>query len=205
MTNPGPEWIGSLIAAHPSLFREGSLFEFAVGEGWMGILTDLCAALEGLCRTDLMVVQVKEKFGGLRFYIQWDQLSPEDGQEAAGDRVDELIRAAEAKAWDTCESCGAPRETKRMSTLCPACRAHFQREQTAFDQDEADLVDADPYVTASIARDLRAAREQAGLTLDQLAYMVDRPEALVRAVEQGETETSLEYVDAVLRACAIGG
>ena len=68
--------------------------------------------------------------------------------------------------------------------------------------DETDLVDADPFVTTSIAQDLRAARSAAGLTKAELAGRLNQSETLVQAVEQGTLEASPEYVDAVLRACA---
>ena len=55
------------------------------------------------------------KFGGLRFYVQGDG---DDAREA----VSALIREAEAKAWLTCDTCGAPGETWQMATLCQPCR-----------------------------------------------------------------------------------
>jgi len=125
---PGPERIGNLMAAHPSLFRKSDQIDFAVGEGWKGILTDLCDALEGIDGADLRVIQVKEKFGGLRFYIQWDYLGPDNDQVDAEAHIDRLIRVAEEKAWETCENGGALGEIKRMSTLCSTCRTHLQEE-----------------------------------------------------------------------------
>jgi hypothetical protein len=64
------------------------------GKGWAGLyqpLLDLCK-LKGI-----KVQQVKEKFGGLRFYIQGD---PEN-------YMWDIIRAAEYESFHVCEDCGA--------------------------------------------------------------------------------------------------
>ena len=110
-----PEWIADLKARHALLFRSIHPSNFGVGEGWKGIVTGLCEDLDALGLTDLVVVQVKEKFGGLRFYVQGEG---DDAREA----VSALIREAEAKAWLTCDTCGAPGDTRQMATLCHPCR-----------------------------------------------------------------------------------
>lgn len=60
------------------------------GPGWKGLyepLIDLCKL------KDIRVDQVKEKFGGLRFYVNKPDL-------------DMIIYAAESMSWHTCEECG---------------------------------------------------------------------------------------------------
>lgn len=64
-----------------------------------------------------VAVQVKEKFGGLRFYVNFS--TP---------RIEELIREAEEKADRTCETCGNPGKRKNTNTnwvltICPECEA----------------------------------------------------------------------------------
>lgn len=57
--------------------------------------------------------QVKEKFGGLRFYMT-----------SSTDEIWNLISEAEAKSRETCEECGKPGEEKPTSwirTLCDSC------------------------------------------------------------------------------------
>lgn len=70
----------------------------AVGEGWFPIIDQLCAALQNMSDySDFQIeaVQVKEKFGGLRFYVNsYDPM------------VENLISKAEAKASHTCDVCG---------------------------------------------------------------------------------------------------
>ncbi len=68
----------------------------SVKDGWLPIIKKLCASLMNT-ENPPVAVQVKEKFGGLRFYV--DRSSQEQ---------DDLIRLAEGKASRTCEVCGAP-------------------------------------------------------------------------------------------------
>lgn len=59
-------------------------------------------------------VQVKEKFGGLRFYIA-----------GGNEKIDDLISFAESMSECTCEQCGRPGEQNKggwISTLCGECR-----------------------------------------------------------------------------------
>lgn len=58
-------------------------------------------------------VQIKEKFGGLRYYM---------GSETKA--MTEAISEAERKSFETCEQCGAPGKLRRggwISTLCDIC------------------------------------------------------------------------------------
>lgn len=87
------------------------------GKGWYPIIARLH---EDLSRIDpgYEVHQVKEKFGGLRFYARF---SPD-----AFRRCEDLIRAAEQESEHTCEECGAPGELSIRRgwwrTLCASCR-----------------------------------------------------------------------------------
>ena len=100
---------------------------FAVGEGWWPIIESLCANIQS--HTDwwnknhekhpvveqVVVAQIKEKFGGLRFYY--------DGGD---DTIRGMVRMAEAWADRSCEECGAPGTAGGsgwIKTLCPTHRA----------------------------------------------------------------------------------
>jgi hypothetical protein len=67
---------------------------FSIGYGWYGIVKDLITDLISL-GWNKEVCQVKEKFGGLRFYIN-------EGSDEIYDR----IRIAEELSYKTCEVCG---------------------------------------------------------------------------------------------------
>lgn len=92
-----------------------------VGPGWHQLLHNLEAQLNQL-DPDFELRQVKEKFGGLRYYADSD---------AEGFR--DLIRVAEEASSHLCEECGKHGETKSMhgwlKTLCNQHRA--EREQRA--------------------------------------------------------------------------
>jgi hypothetical protein len=68
-----------------------------------------------------VAVQVKEKFGGLRFYVQ-----------AATDKHYSYISFAESMSYRTCESCGAPGKTYTdgwHTTLCDIHAAMAGKEE----------------------------------------------------------------------------
>lgn len=115
-----PAWIADLKARHPGLFCNIGRYNFDVGPGWQGIVTEVCEALDSLGMADLRVFQIKEKFGGLRIYPEWD------GDDLRPD-VWEIIQQAEDLASHVCEMCGKPSETVNASTFCQTCRAGDRR------------------------------------------------------------------------------
>lgn len=83
---------------------------FDVNSGWYPIIKEL---IEDLIKLgwDKQTCQVKEKFGGLRFYIN-----------SASDEVHKRISEAENLSYETCETCGEKGELRTNigwhSTLC---------------------------------------------------------------------------------------
>lgn len=79
--------------------------------GWNKLIDDLHEALL-VNDPDYKLVQTKEKFGGLRFYVEFP--ISEQGKE--------LIREAEAKSFEVCQACGKPGKLVGhgwAATLCP--------------------------------------------------------------------------------------
>ena len=68
---------------------------FPVGEGWRPLVEKLVCDIAAI-DTEVTVSQVKEKFGGLRFYIY-----------GGSDEVWKLIAEAEEASYRICEECGA--------------------------------------------------------------------------------------------------
>ena len=106
----------------PNLYREygGDMTKtcmawgFCVGDGWFELLKELSEKLEPL---GVVAAQVKEKFGGLRFYIN-------SIDKEIAEQVYEYIHEAEAKSYKTCEQCGQPGEQKGggwVRTTCDDC------------------------------------------------------------------------------------
>lgn len=88
------------------------------GPGWYPIIVELDAQLAAV-DPNYVVLQVKEKFGSLRYYVHTD-LTDRWGEFHA------LIEAAEDRSQRTCELCGAPgavdrRMISRVRTLCDRC------------------------------------------------------------------------------------
>ncbi|MDB6180038.1 hypothetical protein [Paracoccus fistulariae] len=104
---PGP-WTGTLLE-----------YGFLCGPGWYPLIDRLSADLAEIIRQDglrrFRPVQVKEKFGSLRFYIR-------GGNERALDRIAQAAQEAET----TCEGCGRASHIHIvdawLTTLCPGCQ-----------------------------------------------------------------------------------
>lgn len=94
----------------PERFSEVTYFE--CGDGWFDLLWQLCEELEDY-GSAVKVLQVKEKFGGLRFYTNYSD-----------DTIDAAVERAEQEAAKTCERCGEPGELRGgswLKTLCNKC------------------------------------------------------------------------------------
>ena len=80
-----------------------------------------------LFRSQVVVIQVKEKFGTLRFYY--------DGGD---DHIHGLVRMAEAMSSVTCETCGVPGKQRSggwIRTLCDFHEEEYQKKN-GVDNDE---------------------------------------------------------------------
>jgi len=89
------------------------------GEGWYGLIKNLCAELEKLTLgSSFQVVQVKQKNGALRFYVE---NVPDSKKKVAYS----LIQEAENRSLLTCEECGNPGrlviKKLLLKTRCPSC------------------------------------------------------------------------------------
>lgn len=112
-------------------------FGFECGDGWGDLLWDLSEKIEkeifksvgspeaakALLSDTVMifnVVQVKEKFGTLRFYVDaYDEITEESYK-----KIRNYIHEAEAKSAITCEVCGKPGERRSggwIKCLCESC------------------------------------------------------------------------------------
>jgi hypothetical protein len=94
----------------------------SVGPGWTPLLLTLDDQLKAI-QPNYQVVQMKEKFGGLRIYLAG---SP----AGVFEEVNRLICTAEGVAERTCEFCGRPgipqappgRSTGWVKTACDECQ-----------------------------------------------------------------------------------
>lgn len=89
-----------------------------VADGWHKIIIELDRQL-ALIDPKYEIHQVKEKFGGLRYYCTLD----------FDETARELIKVAEQKCDETCETCGVPGVARTggwVKTLCDSCAAKKQ-------------------------------------------------------------------------------
>jgi hypothetical protein len=92
-------------------------FGFQHRDGWFDLLWRLCDRLEPVVAVveretgrRFEVLQVKEKFGGLRFYVNYQN-----------DLISTLIEASRFESLHICEVCGQPGQLRAgnwIETLC---------------------------------------------------------------------------------------
>lgn len=113
-----------------------AMFGIDCGDGWYNIIDTLCSSIqneidyhngEGFYSAyeskqpkmeQVVAAQIKEKFGGLRFYT--------DG--SLTDRMRGMIFLAEALSSVTCERCGGPGKNQSKGwvyTMCDPCYKAF--------------------------------------------------------------------------------
>lgn len=103
---------------------------FMCGDGWFSIVRELSQQIEEAARLAGVVpdsdewpcvMQVKEKFGGLRFYLSGGC------SFELGSSIRRLVDAAHEHSLSTCESCGCPATLSEhehwLRVECARCRA----------------------------------------------------------------------------------
>ena len=100
------------------------------GDGWEPLIRELSEKIEAHNKQNpknpVEAVQVKEKFGGLRFYVH-----------GAPEEIWDLIQEAEEKSFRICEFCGKPgkpRSTGWIKTLCDECYKSVQNRKNEHDR-----------------------------------------------------------------------
>lgn len=125
------------------------LFHVECGPGWAGLYTPLLK----LCEVyGISVMQVKEKFGGLRFYTGGYADPARAMEEIPPPDLRDIISAAEAASYHTCEECGVSgverweegkpvykvmtgrsRTSGWLRSLCARCREAWDQKREADD------------------------------------------------------------------------
>lgn len=131
--------------AYPKMFA-GKYGGFAIDAGWWPIIESLCSNIQrhinwrneqfekygrGEKVEQVVVMQIKEKFGGLRFYYS-----------GGDENIHGMVRMAEAWADATCEECGKPGKLRGrgwMKTLCDEHEAERQVRMKERFGDEVNL------------------------------------------------------------------
>jgi hypothetical protein len=110
------------VNRHADMTTTAMCWGFECGDGWFNIIDQLCANIQSHIDwknkekeivPQVTVVQVKEKFGGLRFYY--------DGGD---DYINGLSSMAESISELTCETCGNPVKRQGGGWVYTACEEH---------------------------------------------------------------------------------
>jgi hypothetical protein len=151
-----PKTQQQLYDKYPEIFRQKDLpmnqtammWGICVSQGWYTILDELCSSIQNHIRNknynieykkkrgelpqdapnfpQVEATQVKEKFGGLRFYVNHSD-----------EYIDGLISMAEAISTRTCEQCGNPGEQNDnvwITTMCEPCRTEDDARRNKLDE-----------------------------------------------------------------------
>lgn len=106
------------------------------GQGWKGIIKDTDAKLK-FVDPNYKIVQIKEKFGGLRYY--YDQSVEYDSVPSR--IMEDIVRSAEHYASRTCERCGTSKPSAKVEVrlhkywyfgYCQACADSCIAEREAW-------------------------------------------------------------------------
>lgn len=117
-----------LLNEYPNIFPKigqdmiPKLGSYMIPSGWVPLVKELCSKLEQ-DHPDVHCEQMKDKFGGLRFYVNvsWD--------ESRKDLYD-LISNYEERSYSYCERCGTDKEigSKMGGWLVTCCKSCFEKE-----------------------------------------------------------------------------
>lgn len=127
------EFSNYMLNTFPKMY--GEHFGFEIGKGWWPMLASLSRHIQGHINwraetierlmknpsdrpmpekvPQVVVLQIKEKFGGLRFYYN-----------GGDDKIAGMVQMTEAWCGHTCESCGEPGEMRQGGWLRTLCDKH---------------------------------------------------------------------------------
>lgn len=83
----------------------------SVGQGWSGLINEVFDMLEKT--KGVKIIQVKEKYGGLRIYTDFMHME-----------FDKFIMDIEKRSFTVCEQCGKPGNLREGSWMLTQCDEH---------------------------------------------------------------------------------
>lgn len=104
------------VKLKPYFYEPGGFAGYWLPDGWVQLVDELHEDLIKIC-PDYKIVQVKEKFAGLRYYVEL----PRDIDHETADSFRERVSTAERRSYTICDVCGSPGEVREggwISTLC---------------------------------------------------------------------------------------
>lgn len=118
--------IKALQSLYPSWFdaqrANWGMYELSGMPGWLPILERLLKAIDRVLsdydEKGFVIAQIKEKFGGLRFYYE--------GAGEAAEAIFALVRTAEDEADKTCMYCGDGGSIRPLEWRLCLCEKHYE-------------------------------------------------------------------------------
>lgn len=156
-----PSGYEEIIIKYPSIFEQVGMspiescmaFGIECGLGWFELLNNGCYFLDKIYHaTGIKVIaqQVKEKFGGLRFYYgteypeefclhfgteekDWTkkQKESEHRHSTFRNRIEAIISAMEGASYTTCDCCGKPGKPRGGNWIVTSCEDCEKKHQEA--------------------------------------------------------------------------
>lgn len=130
----------SLVEKYPLIFRDrhadmkvtAMCWGFECDDGWYWLIDNLCESIQSYIDNNkpnkvnqIVAVQVKEKYGGLRFYY-----------DGGNDFISGMVRLAENLSYKTCEICGSTKNITQtdgwIRTLCNSCLREGSNDQDEY-------------------------------------------------------------------------
>jgi len=115
-----------IVRKHKPLFKYVVPYQVAVPPGWIDLVDTLLTCLDDAVKLEekavFKIIQIKEKFGGLRFYY-----SLEDASEALKTQVANLVEIAEAQSFGICYVCGEPGNIRTSGWITVRCPLHTSK------------------------------------------------------------------------------
>lgn len=107
----------TIINPDPTFENNLMVFGFMCGPGWYPLIYELLDKLQDIVdeqKLDIEVVEIKEKYGGLRVYLS-----------SYTDEIEALTEEYKERSYTICENCGDPGSLRVIrgwyQTLCDEC------------------------------------------------------------------------------------
>lgn len=113
---------------HADMMATAMCWGFECGDGWFWLIDNLCHCIQNYIDANsklrdipqVVATQVKEKYGGLRFY-----------HDGGNELIDGMVWFAEHLSYRICEVCGSTKDVSTtkgwMMTRCAKCLAKQKR------------------------------------------------------------------------------
>lgn len=108
-----------MISDYPEVFDGPPVSGFDCPPGWQKLVRSTLEKLVEYAKAHpevkIKVAQVKEKYGGLRIYVDFDNRT---------DEVNEILYQAERASYKICDDCGEPGALRHGNWIRTLCEEH---------------------------------------------------------------------------------